>query len=118
MNKKISYLLIFQIFATVLLSCGGTMITVNGLQWDRNISTMNWQDAVDFCSKKKARLPTLDELSAAYKSGNDVLLSKRDPFWTSNAYIGDTAFAMVVHFSSGDVYHYKKSYDYYVRCVR
>lgn len=114
-------LIIPCIFGAALLvqmgGCKNEKLVAAGVAWDRDTATMNWSDAGKFCAKKGKRLPSIDELRGAYKSGNLDLLGVKSPFWSSTVYDGDTSFAQVVHFGSGDVFNYNKSYDYYVRCV-
>jgi len=71
------------------------------------------------------RLPSIYELQSivdltqydpALQRGFHFGLSKN--YWSSTLYVDDKDRAWFVNFKSGSVEHSRKSYDFYIRCVR
>lgn len=78
---------------------------------------INWPDAMLQCEKKGMRLPTINELDNAYKSG----LTKEwkyGLYWTSEEKPGDSNRALAYYFDFKKAYDDPKSNNINARCVK
>jgi len=114
----------------------GNIVTDNTtrLQWQDDAigSGMTWTAAIEHCEDLSLdghsdwRLPNLRELTSIVDD------TKRNPiidnavfqntasnnYWSSTTYAGYFGDAWYVGFNSGFQKHYRKTYSYFVRCVR
>ena len=116
--KKIFVLFILQFFVLSVLACKdkNEKIFTPGLAWDSKIIASSWQEAVDYCEKKKMFLPTKNELVSGFNSKQKVLKLSKNNYWSSSI-DENPSHAWVVNFANGNVFKYNKNYSYYARCV-
>jgi len=104
------------------------------LQWQDDAvgSTMEWQEAIDYCENTLTlgdysdwRLPNKKELLSIvdYSKYNPSIDSQfqnitSSNYWSSTTHANGTGNAWVVSFYDGYTYDYSKDTDTYVRCVR
>ncbi len=89
--------------------------TPETVNWSNDQGQMNWKDANANCAGLGMRLPTVNELTAAYKSG--VMKSWEGTwYWSSEQFSDDRASSFYIYngFNNG----HRKDYDNYVRCIR
>jgi len=107
---------------------------VTGLMWDqRDTTTKTWEAGLAYCeamthgSKTDWRLPNRNELESLVdetKTSSPTINTTFFPdtvsgsYWTSTSYALGTTSAWGVNFNSGGVSFFKKTFNYYVRCVR
>jgi hypothetical protein len=79
--------------------------------------SMDWNSANKKCKSIKMRLPTIEELKEAYKSGITKLWEKDgDEYWSSTPYDAESYYGLRV--DDGSTYLYYRNSSYYVRCRR
>ncbi|MGE4319522.1 MAG: DUF1566 domain-containing protein [Deferribacterales bacterium] len=128
----------YQMGADPSLTRDNTTYTVtdnlNGLMWQDDASpTSSWSNAPAVCTALNTssyggydngwRLPTIEELESIVDFGqsfpaiNTIFQNTGSgEYWSSNTYLADTDYALVVIFRSGVSYYYNS--NTYVRCVR
>ena len=99
------------------------MMTNEQLEWGPDEGEMTWHEAVAFAAAKGAgwRLPSVAELVAQfdYDKGEPKGAGwKREWYWSSSAYAGNSTFAWIVYFYLGYTSSNAVSNTYRVRCVR
>jgi hypothetical protein len=78
---------------------------------------MDWNSANKKCKSIKMRLPTIDELSEAYKSGITKLWEKDGYiYWSSTPYDAESYYGFYVY--DGNTYGGDRSFNGNVRCRR
>jgi len=98
------------------------MKTNNGSnKWSDYQGLMNWEDAKAKCASIGMRLPTREELFAAYKAGAREKWQKEathaySAYWTSEESSAESAYGVVRAYR--DVVYGNKDYSHLVRCVR
>jgi len=98
--------------------------------WDEAFLACNALNSANagsgYAGRKNWRLPTIDDLQTiidrSKASGAAIDLtyfpaSLANVYWSSSIYIANTTDAWRVHFASGEVLYYGKTFNYYVRCV-
>ena len=100
-----------------ILNCSEKKIYTPGLSWSRTVKSLNWNEAVIYCKKKKMYLPSKEELILGFKSGNKELLSTNGSYWSSSSNNYRDNYAWVVNYEDGNSFRYSKDYYYNVRCV-
>jgi len=125
-----------MIGASFLLASETVTTSSTGLMWQDNSEATNtkrdWKGALNYCAELSLaghsdwRLPSIKELESI------VDVSRHNPsiqedfknvstsgrYWSSSVYVPSSKSAWVVHFEDGSVYDYRKTREYYVRCVR
>ncbi len=123
----------------------GDIVTdsISLLQWqDDDIgSTMEWQEAIDYCENTLTlggyndwRLPNINELKSIVDQSkyNPAVVNgfintiSSDYYWSSTSIKKHSDGAFIVDFNNGDIFFhypnahasYYKDHNYYVRCVR
>jgi hypothetical protein len=107
--KKIS--IIFFLFVIVLNT------SISAETWSPYMGRMDWDSASAKCKSIGMRLPTIDELKAAYNSGITKSWQKDGILcWSSTPYGAEGYYSLDVNvgFTSG----YHRNYSYFVRCRR
>ena len=99
------------------------MMTNEKLEWGPDEGEMTWHEAVAFAAAKGDgwRLPSVPELVAQfdYDKGEPKGEGwKRDWYWSSSAFAGNTSYACAVHFDDGSSNYSAVCNTYRVRCVR
>jgi hypothetical protein len=106
--KKI--FIIFFLFVIVLNT------SISAETWSPHMGIMNWDSASAKCRSIGMRLPTLQELKAAYNSGITDSWEKGEFYWSSYSIDAETYTVLNVY--DGRPYMYKRSADGRVRCRR
>ncbi|NWH05512.1 DUF1566 domain-containing protein [Desulfobacter latus] len=113
----------------------GTVTDLNtGLMWQQedDDTRRTWQDAVDYCDAlvfagySDWHLPTRRELFSIVNLGRYDPAIDTDYFpgcnssyyWSGSMYASNSSDAWDVYFNHGYVYHYARTHNFYVRCVR
>ena len=78
---------------------------------------MNWEDAKKKCASIGMRLPTIEELESAYKSGVTETWKTDGYYYWSSTPVGDDR-AYVLTIVNGSRYDYYRNSDNIVRCLR
>lgn len=86
-------------------------------QWGPFEAEMNWSNAAARCEKKGMRLPTIEELKAAHRSGETASWRPIGWYWSSND-AGDSSRAWALSTGTGMAMDRPKveSGYHYVRC--
>ena len=100
--------------------------TLAHMEWQDNVDgrTKNWDDAVKYCDtlelngKSDWRLPSLGELTYAYKLKKKFHILRTDYYWSFSESISNSDEAWNIAFFYGDTYYNSKATKLYVRCVR
>ena len=107
--------------------------TETGLMWQKDeAGAMSWEAALTHCENSQWagyddwRLPNRNELQSIvdYTRSNPAINRTVFPgamssnYWSSTPDASNTGYAWRVNFSNGDVDHYHKSNNLYVRAVR
>ena len=103
-----------------------TIDKATGLMWQDNDYTAGHilKSAINFCSSLNLsgysdwRLPNRYELIRLYEHRKILKSYKSGFYWSSTTDLSIKGRAWHVSFSSGSVYYYSKSNNFYVRCVR
>jgi len=86
-------------------------------QWSEYMGSMSWSSADNKCKEIGMRLPTIDELKMAYKSGiTKSWQYDGDYCWSSTPYGAERYYRLDVY--NGSTYHDDRRSDYNVRCRR
>lgn len=93
--------------------------TLQAAQWiiDESPRKRSWEEAIDYCDFKGARLPTISELKSAY-AGPIKGAFKRDYYWSVSEYTNDFDKAFYLNFHDGFSYYSPKTFKMQVRCVK
>jgi len=103
--------------------------TVTGIIWQKEYSdTLTWVNALNYCENLTYagytdwRLPNIEELETLIDDLYDPASSfpgiSSNTFWASSSSVYDTGNAWFVAFDLGNVNNYKKTENFYARCVR
>ena len=84
-------------------------------RWSEDMGEMTWTNARDACKKMGMRLPSINEMEAAYRAGATKNWSK-NWHWSSNYYDYDGYF--VTDISDGEMNWNGKDGDIRFRCIR
>ena len=85
--------------------------------WSKYMGFMTWGTADNKCKEIGMRLPTIDELKMAYKSG--IAKSWQNDgynYWSSTPYDAERYYVLNVY--NGFTYNYHRNFNYNVRCRR
>ena len=120
------------------ISPSKSICIANGGRIKNGVCTANWSTAKDICSASSGRLPSIYEFKKVIvdcggtiddgknNAENSVYqdcykrkgFSDSGYYWSSTTYASDTNRAWLVYFYGGSTYHFGKSTNYDVRCVR
>jgi len=94
-------------------------LSLQAAQWiiDESPRKRTWEEAIDYCDFKEARLPTIAELKNAY-SGPIKDAFKRDYYWSSSEYTNDFDKAFYLNFHDGFSFYSPKTFKMHVRCIK
>ncbi len=107
--KKIS--IIFFLFVIVLNT------SISAETWSPYMGLMNWDSANAECRSIGMRLPTLQELKAAYKAGITESWNKDGVnYWSSTPYDAELYYSLDVYY--GNTFSNYRSDNNNVRCRR
>ena len=85
--------------------------------WSPYMGDMNWDSASAKCRSIGMRLPTIDELKAAYNAGITKSWQKDGyHYWSSTPYDAESYYGLIV--SDGFTYHNIRRNNINVRCRR
>lgn len=116
----------------------GEMVTDSklGLMWQDNSAAKStkkkWKSAKKYCQNLSLggysdwRLPNYDELLSIvdYDRYDPAIMpsfknvNTSDRYWSSSSYVSNPKYAWIVYFKDGYTNYYRKTDEYYVRCVR
>jgi len=125
-----------MIGASFLLASETVTTNSTGLMWQDSSEAKNtkrdWKGALNYCAELSLaghsdwRLPSIKELQSIVDVGRHKPSIQKDfknvstsgRYWSSSVYVPSNKNAWVVHFEDGSTYDYRKTREYYVRCVR
>lgn len=119
--KKIMIILIAVLFTVNVAS--KEKAKKKTIQWGEIQGQMNWNAAKEKCESLKMRLPTIEELNAAYAARITIpWMIEAGDYWSSSPALlfGTYAADRAYYFSIGDGYtgDNAKDSEHYVRCVK
>ncbi|AFM14000.1 DUF1566 domain-containing protein [Turneriella parva] len=90
-----------------------------GITWSPYQGEMKWKEATEKCKSLGMRLPSIEELIAAYNSAVTKAWPEQGAYWSSSKYAGDYYSYWGLHSKNGIYMDNNKHYGVlYVRCVR
>ena len=112
---------VFNVAGFLIISTS-VLLGQNNLNWiDESEKRLNWFDAVEYCKKNNARLPSVKEFDILWKKNNKASDIKgfdgSVSYWTSNE-TDNKKGAYPFYFIDGrDGWYYKQDH-YGVRCIK